>query len=43
MTIIEVVKPQTPQWKTSDYECTHQMEVFDTHFLWFGHVLLFQA
>ena len=26
MTIIEVVKPQTPQWKTSDYECTHQMD-----------------
>ena len=21
--------------KTSDYECTHKMELFDTHFVWF--------
>ena len=26
--------------QTSDYECTHQMELFDTHFVYFGHVLL---
>ena len=37
---VQVVKSQlhldyfqnTPKWKqTSDYECTHQMELFDTH------------
>ena len=32
----------TSKWgkKASDYECTHQMEMFDTHFLYFGQVLL---
>jgi len=47
--ILQVVKLQlyldyfqnTPKWKpTSDYECTHQMELFDTHFVYFGQVLL---
>ena len=29
-----------PKWKqTSDYECTHEMELFDTYFVWFGQVL----
>ena len=26
--------------KTSDYECTHQMEMFDIDFVYFGQVLL---
>ena len=26
--------------KTSDYECTHQMGLFDTHIVQFGQVLL---
>ena len=25
--------------QTSDCECTHQMELFDTHFVLFGQVL----
>ena len=25
--------------ETSDYECTHQMELFDTHLVQFGQVL----
>ena len=25
--------------QTPDYECTHQMGVFDTHFIQFGQVL----
>ena len=46
---VQVVKPQpyTDNFQntyskikqTSDYECTHQMELFDTHFVWFGQVL----
>ena len=27
-----IFRTLTPKWKqTSDYECTHQMELFDTH------------
>ena len=30
----------TPRWKqTSDYECTHQMAFFDTHFVYSSQVL----
>ena len=45
---IQVVKSQlypgyfldTPSWiKTSEYECTHEMELFGTYFVWFGQVL----
>ena len=25
--------------QTSDYKCTHKMELFDTHFVWFDQVL----
>ena len=35
-----IFKTLTPKWKqTSDYECTHQMELFHTHFVYFGQVL----
>ena len=35
-----ILKSLTPKWKqTSDYECTHQMELFDTHFDYFGPIL----
>ena len=40
-TIPTIFRTLTPKWKqTSDYECTHQMELFDTHFAYFGQVLL---
>ena len=32
------------KWEqTSDYECTYQVELFDTHFVFFVHVLAFSG
>ena len=37
MTIFRTLTPKEKQ--TSDYECTHQMGLFDTQFVQFGQVL----
>ena len=39
-TPIAIMTPLIPiEKQTSDYECTHQMGLFDTHFVQFGQVL----